>query len=210
MNGKRVVFAALVSAFLLSPALLVAHAQQVSVAEAARRAQASKKPAAKPAVVITNDDLDTIKGTVSVVGEIQAPLVDQAPATSDKAKTPAADDKSKAPAADDKTKAASGGDKSAPAKDESYWRKAFAEARKKLADDTHEIDVLQREYNLKQQQYYSDPNTAMKEQFNRQDLTDIKTKIDDKTAAVAQDKQAISDLEDSLRQAGGEPGWSNP
>jgi anion-transporting ArsA/GET3 family ATPase len=210
MNAKRILFAALVSAFLLSPNLLVARPQQESVAEAARRAQASKKPAAKPAVVITNDDLDTIKGTVSVVGEMQAPLVDQTAATPDKAKTPAADDKSKAPTADDKTKAASAGDKPAPAKDETYWKKAFAEARKKLADDAHELDVLQREYNLKQQQYYSDPNTAMKEQFSRQDLTDTKTKIDDKTAAVAQDKQAISDLEDSLRQAGGEPGWSNP
>lgn len=210
MNAKRILFAALVSAFLLSPTLVVARPQQESVAEAARRAQASKKPAAKPAVVITNDDLDTVKGTVSVVGEIQAPLVDQTPATPDKAKTPAADDKSKAPAADDKTKAAPGADKSTPAKDESYWRKSFADARKKLADDAHELDVLQREYNLKQQQYYSDPNTAMKEQFNRQDLTDTKTKIDEKTAAVAQDKQAISDLEDSMRQAGGEPGWSNP
>jgi hypothetical protein len=201
MNGKRILFAALVSIFLLSPTLLVARPQQESVAEAARRAQASKKPAAKPAIVITNDDLESVKGTVSVVGEIQAPLVDQTAATPDKAKTTAADDKSKAPAADDK---------SSPAKDETYWKKAFAEARKKLADDAHELDVLQREYNLKQQQYYSDPNTAMKEQFNRQDLTDTKTKIDDKTAAVAQDKQAISDLEDSMRQAGGEPGWSNP
>jgi anion-transporting ArsA/GET3 family ATPase len=201
MNGKRILFAALVSAFLVSPTLLVAHPQQESVAEAARRAQASKKPAAKPAIVITNDDLDTVKGTVSVVGEIQAPLVDQTAATADKAKTPAADDKSKAPAANDKP---------SPAKDETYWKKAFADARKKLADDAHELDVLQREYNLKQQQYYSDPNTAMREQFNRQDLTDTKTKIDEKTAAVAQDKQAISDLEDSLRQAGGEPGWSNP
>jgi hypothetical protein len=210
MNAKRILFAALVGAFVLSPTLLMARPQQESVAEAARRAQASKKPAAKPAVVITNDDLDTVKGTVSVVGEIQAPLVDQTPATPDKAKTPAADDKSKAPAADDKTKAAAAGDKPTPAKDESYWRKTFADARKKLADDAHELDVLQREYNLKQQQYYSDPNTAMKEQFNRQDLTDTKTKIDDKTSAVAQDKQAISDLEDALRQAGGEPGWSNP
>jgi hypothetical protein len=201
MNGKRILFAALVSAFLVSPTLLVARQQQESVAEAARRAQASKKPAAKPAIVITNDDLDTVKGTVSVVGEIQAPLVDQAAAAPDKAKTPAADDKSKAPATDNK---------STPAKDETYWKKAFTEARKKLADDAHELDVLQREYNLKQQQYYSDPNTAMKEQFNRQDLSDTKTKIDEKTAAVAQDKQAISDLEDSLRQAGGEPGWSNP
>jgi anion-transporting ArsA/GET3 family ATPase len=201
MNGKRILFAALVSAFLVSPTLLVAHPQQESVAEAARRAQASKKPAAKPAIVITNDDLDTVKGTVSVVGEIQAPLVDQTAATADKAKTPAADDKSKAPAANDKP---------SPAKDETYWKKAFADARKKLADDAHELDVLQREYNLKQQQYYSDPNTAMREQFNRQDLTDTKTKIDEKTTAVAQDKQAISDLEDSLRQTGGEPGWSNP
>ena len=201
MNSKRILLAALVSALLLLPTLLVARPQQESVAEAARRAQASKKPAAKPAIVITNDDLDTVKGTVSVVGVIQAPLVDQTAATPDKAKTPAADDKSKAPAADDK---------SSPPKDETYWKKAFADARKKLADDTHELDVLQREYNLKQQQYYSDPNTAMKEQFNRQDLTDTKTKIDEKTAAVAQDKQAISDLEDSMRQAGGEPGWSNP
>jgi len=201
LNSKRILLAALVSALLLLPTLLVARPQQESVAEAARRAQASKKPAAKPAIVITNDDLDTVKGTVSVVGVIQAPLVDQTAATPDKAKTPAADDKSKAPAADDK---------SSPPKDETYWKKAFADARKKLADDTHELDVLQREYNLKQQQYYSDPNTAMKEQFNRQDLTDTKTKIDDKTAAIAQDKQAISDLEDSMRQAGGEPGWSNP
>jgi hypothetical protein len=61
---------------------------------------------------------------------------------------------------------------------------------------------------LKQQQYYSDPNTAMREQYDRHDLTDTKTKIDDKTAAVAKDKQAISDLEDALRQAGGEPGWA--
>ena len=28
------------------------------------------------------------------------------------------------------------------------------------------------------------------------------------TAAVAKDKQAISDLEDELRKAGGDPGWS--
>jgi hypothetical protein len=210
MNATRNLFAALVSALLLSPPLLVARPPQESVADAARKAQASKKPAAKTAIVITNDDLDTIKGTVSVVGEIQAPLVDQNTAAPDKAKTPTADDQSKPAAADDKTKAGPADDKSSPAKDETYWKKAFANARKKLADDTHELDVLQREYNLKQQQYYSDPNTAMKEQFTRQDLTDTKTKIDDKTAAIAQDKQAISDLEDALRQAGGEPGWANP
>jgi hypothetical protein len=201
MNSKRILFATLLSALLLSPACLLARQGQESVADAARKAQAAKKTPAKPAIVLTNDNLDTIKGTISVVGQEPAPPADHA-ATSD--------DKTKAAPTDEKGKPAPAAEKAPPAKDEAYWRKAFADARKKAADDAHELDVLQREYNLKQQQYYSDPNTAMKEQFNRQDLTDTKTKIDDKTAAVAQDNQAISDLQDQLRQAGGDPGWANP
>ena len=190
MRPKQILFAILGSALLLSPALLTARQGQESVADAARKAQAQKKSPAKPARVITNDNLDTIKGTVSVVGPEPAPPEAQAAAP------------------EDKSKAAPTGDKKAPVKDEAYWRKTFAEARRTLADDAHELDILQREYNLKQQQYYSDPNTAMREQYDRQDLNDTKTKIDDKTAAVAQDKQAISGLEDALRQAGGDPGWS--
>ena len=178
---------------LLSPALLLAQQDKDSVADAARKAQAEKKPSGKPAVVFTNDNLDTIKGQISIVGE--------KPATPDKTKTAVpADDKKKTPAEAEK----------APPKGEEYWRQKFADARRKQTDDAHELDILQREYNLKEQQYYSDPNTAMREQYNRQDLTDTKTKIDDKTAAVAQDKQDISDLEDELRKAGGEPGWENP
>jgi len=223
MNPKSIVITAVMGALLLSPSQVAARQDQESVADAARRAQASKKPPAKPAIVLTNDNLDTLKGTISVVGEVTAPPADEtaaapdkttdapandkskAPATDDKSKTPAADDKNKTAATDDKTKPASADDKNG----EAYWRKTFGDARKKLADDEHELDILQREYNLKQQQYYSDPNTAMREQYTRQDLTDTKTKIDDKTAAVAQDKQAISDLEDALRHAGGEPGWEN-
>jgi len=198
MQPRRIVLAAVMSALSLAATLLVAppgHAQE-SVAEAARQAQAKKKPSTKPVTVYTNDNLDTVKGAVSIVGEAPASPAAQA-GTPEKDK---AADKTKAPVTSDKT----------PAKGEDYWRKVFADARKKLADDAHELDVLQREYNLKQQQYYSDPNMAMREQFNRQDLTDTKAKIDDKTAMVAADKQSISDLEDQLRQAGGEPGWSNP
>src|SRR6202022_4238640 len=191
MNSKRTVFAAIAGTLLFSRALLVARPAQESVADAARKAQASKKPSAKPAMVFTNDNLDSLKGTISVVGQVPAPPADKTAASADKTKKAPAEDKPPA------------------SKGEAYWRKTFAEARKKLADDTHELDILQREYNLKQQQYYSDPNTAMREQFSRQDLTDTKTKIDEKTAAVAQDKQDISNLEDALRQDGGEPGWVN-
>jgi len=212
MQSKRVLLTAVVSALLLPATMLVlpGHAQE-SVADAARKAQAEKKPSAKPAAVLTNDNLDSLKGTISVVGEAPAPPADQASDEKadkgDKGKTPAAD-KGKTPAKDDK--GASADDKKSAEKGADYWRQTFADARKKLADDAHELDILQRDYNLKQQQYYSDPNQAMRQQYSRQDLIDTKSQIDDKTAAVAADKQAISDLEDQLRQAGGEPGWANP
>jgi hypothetical protein len=215
MQSKRMLLTAVVSALLLPATMLVlpGHAQE-SVADAARKAQAEKKPSAKPAAVLTNDNLDSLKGTISVVGEAPAPPADQAPDEKsdkgDKGKTTAADTKGKAPGKDDKTQAASADDKKSAEKGADYWRQTFADARKKLADDAHELDILQRDYNLKQQQYYSDPNQAMRQQYTRQDLTDTKSQIDDKTAAVAADKLAISDLEDQLRQAGGEPGWANP
>jgi len=210
MNPKHMQFAVLVSALLLFPALLGARQaqNQESVADAARKAQAEKKPPVKPAMVFTNDNIDTVKGTISVVGETPAPPEKETTTAQDNTKAAPADDKSKLAPANDKSKTAPADDKTTSPNDETHWRKTFADARKKLADDTHELDILQREYNLKQQQYFSDPNTAMREQFTRQDLTDTKTKIDEKTAAVAQDKQAISDLEDALRQAGGEPGWA--
>jgi hypothetical protein len=210
MQSKRMLLTAVVSALLLPATMLVlpGHAQQ-SVADAARKAQAEKKPSAKPAAVLTNDNLDSLKGTISVVGEAPPPPADQASDEKadkgEKGKASAVD-KSKAPDKDDKT----ADDKKSAEKGEEYWRKTFADARKKLTDDAHELDVLQRDYNLKQQQYYSDPNQAMRQQFSRQDLTDTKSQIDEKTTAVAADKQAISDLEDQLRQAGGEPGWANP
>jgi hypothetical protein len=195
MNLRPVLLATLTSTLLLSPSLLQARSPMPqqdgeSVADAARKAQAQKKQTAKPAAVLTNDNIDTLKGTVSVVGEQPAPPVDET-------KTP-----------EDKEKAAPADKKPAPVKDEAYWRQKFADARKKLADDAHELDILQREYNLKQQQYYSDPNTAMKEQYTRDDLTDTKRKIDDKVTAVGQDKQALLDLDDALRAEGGDTGWS--
>jgi hypothetical protein len=180
---------------LAAPAYLAAQDDQGSVADAARKAQAEKKTAPKAKMTIDNDNLDTLKGTINVVGEEPASPEDQA-------KKPAADEK--APTA------AAPGEKGA-AKDEGYWRQKFADANKKLTDDAHELDILQREYNLKQQQYYNgDPQAAMKQDYSRQDLNDSKSKIDDKTALVAQDRTDIANLEDELRQAGGDPGWATP
>jgi chromosome segregation ATPase len=194
MNTKRLIILALGCVMAL-PAYLAA---QDSVVDAAKKAQAEKKSAPKAKLVIDNDNLDTLKGTINVVG--------QEPAATDGAnKAAASGDKP----AKDMQKASASAEKT-PAKDEAYWRQRFADANKKLADDAHELDILQRELNLKQEQYYTDPMASLKQQYSRQDINDSRAKIDQKTAAVAQDKQDIANLEDELRQSGGDPGWASP
>ena len=188
MNTKRLISVALGTLMLAAPACLAAQqdqgqSQQESVADAARKAQAEKKNAPKAKMSIDNDNLGTLTGTVNVVGE--------APAPDDQAKKAAA-----AP-----------GEKPAVQKDEAYFRGKFSAANKKLADDQRDLDVTQREYNLKQEQFYTDPMASLKQDYSRQDLNDTKTKIDELTAKVTQDKADIASLEDELRQAGGDPGW---
>lgn len=194
MNIKRLITLALGSLLLACPAYLSAQQDQESVVDAARKAQAEKKNAPKAKLTIDNDNLGTLTGVVNVVGEEPAPPEDNA----------------KKAAADAKTAKAGAPGEKPPAKDEDYWRGKFADANKKLADDAHELDILQREYNLKQEQFYTDPMASLKQEYSRQDLNDQKAKIDDKTAAVAQDKADIDSLQDELRQAGGDPGWAAP
>jgi len=183
--------------FVLSAAVYApaGHAQdsqtsQPSVAEAARKARAQQKSEPKGGKVFTDDDVANLKGTISIVGVEPTP-----PATTDASAATAA------------ATAAKG--KAEPVKDEVYWQKKFADARRKLADDSKELDVLQREFNLKQTQFYTNPNVALREQYSRKDLDDTQAEINVKKQDVDKDNQAISDLQDQLRTSGGEPGWAN-
>ena len=184
MNSKRVIVLALGSLLLTGPAYVAAQDNQESVADAARKAQAGKKSAPKAKLTIDNDNLDTLTGTVNVVGAEPAPPDDQT--------------KNGAPKTGEKPKG------------EDYWREQFADARKKLDSDAHELDITQREMNLKQEQFYTDPMASLKQDYSRQNINDTRTKIDQLAGQVDQDKAAISDLEDQLRRAGGDPGWANP
>jgi hypothetical protein len=118
LHLKRIVALVFGFAMLACPVFLAAQQDQESVADAARKARAEKKNAPPPKLVVDNDSLDTLKGTINVVGG--AP-------SSDQGKT-----------SDDAQKA------KGPAKDEKYWRQKFAEANKKLADDSKELDIAQR------------------------------------------------------------------
>jgi hypothetical protein len=167
------------------------------VADAARKARQQKKEAPKPKKVFTNDDVPSgsSSGTTS------------APAPSATTTTPAGDTKDNAGASE----AAATGDKSAtpPAKnDEASWKAKFRDERAKLADAERELDILQREAQKAQVQYYSDPQKALTEQYNRKDVNEKDTKIAAKKQEVAQIKQHLADMEDELRRSGGDVGWA--
>ncbi len=91
---------------------------------------------------------------------------------------------------------------------EAEWRKKFAEARQKLALAQKDLDISQRELSVLQVQFYQDPNQAMQQQYSRSDINDKLAKIEEKKAEVAKLEQAISDLQEELRRAGGDPSWA--
>lgn len=196
MISRRFIYLAAV--LLFSGGISIARAQDTSatssgsqsgsLGDAARKARA-QKDSSKPSKVFTNDDVGDLKGTISVIGN------DSRASGTDTA-AEKIEDKKPASGAEGKG-------------DESSWRARFAAARKVLAADTKELDILQREFNLKQEQYSQDPNWAMHQQNSREDINKTQSEIDAKKQDIEKDKQALSDLEDQLRKSGGDAGWAN-
>jgi len=181
-------FAALAS--LLGLAALPAPAQDPGnqdVAAAARRSREQQKTAAKPAKVVTNDDFPSPPAPTS---------------------TPASDTKATAEGKQDADQPSAEQEAENDPKSEAYWRKRFRKLHDKLAQSEKELDILQRELDKNQVQYYSDPQKALVEQHARADINEGTTKIDAKKKEIESLKQQLSDLEDELRKAGGDPGWA--
>ena len=161
--------------------------QQDPLVEAARKARAEKKDAPKATKVFTNDDLPT-QGAVSTVGEAPA----------DTSADTSSDTSTAAPAAGN---------------DEKAWKDKFASLRHKLEQDQADLDVLQREAGVGMVQFYGgNPQKAAQDQESQQPMGAAYDKkvsdIDAKKKDVEADQQAISDAEDELRKAGGDPGWA--
>lgn len=163
--------------------------QQDPLVEAARKAREQKKDAPKAEKVITNDNIPT-QGAVSTVGQASEDTsTDTSSDTSTSTPVPAA------------------------ANDEKTWKDKFAELHHKLDQDQAELDVLQREAGVGMVQYYGgDPQKAAQDQQSQQPMGAAYDKkvsdIDAKKKQVEADQQAISDAEDELRKAGGDPGWA--
>jgi len=161
------------------------------VADAARKAREQQKTAPKPKKVYTDDDVkpatpSTEAGATAPApqGEQQAGLAQAAPEGGQ----------------------AAGGEKKEDA--ETFWKKRFADQRGKIASAEKELDILQREAEKAQVQYYTDPTKALMEQNTRKDINEKNAKIAQKKQEIASLKQQLSDLEDELRKSGGDPGWA--
>ena len=80
--------------------------------------------------------------------------------------------------------------------------------RDKLAKAETELDVLQRESQKSQLEYYPDPQKALSEQNTRKEVNEKLAKIAAKKQEIAQLKQGLEDLEEQLRKSHGDPGWA--
>jgi hypothetical protein len=161
------------------------------VADAARRSREQQKTAPKPKKVYTDDDVKPATPATEAGATAPPPQGDQGAGG--------------AQAAPEGGQAA-GGEKKEDA--ETAWKKRFADQRGKIASAEKELDILQREAEKAQVQYYTDPTKALMEQNSRKDINEKNAKIEAKKKDIANLKQQLSDLEDELRKSGGDPGWS--
>jgi chromosome segregation ATPase len=197
MRAKSFLSASALScAILFSSVTLVARQQDSSqqqtgdpVADAARRAREAKQSAPKPRKVYTDDDVSKSKPVApatSATGDSSAQGSPKQVGASAKTSIPADQD----------------------AKAEADWRKRFKEQRENIARAEKELDILQREAQKDQIQYYPDPQKAMTEQYTRKDINEKDAKIEAKRKEIEALKQGLADLEDALRKAGGNSGWA--
>jgi len=150
----------------------------VSVADAARNAKA-KVDASAPQKVYTNDRVAELPpSSISIVGP---------PPTAPGAAKP------KPMPADDTAKLAA------------YWKARFTAAREKLAQDRKTLPALQTQLDIERvQEYTVDEDTG---QVYSDTYMDLLHEIDTMKVSIQNDKQALSDLHDEFRHAGGQPGW---
>ena len=197
-SNSTLSFAAL-AGFLLIAIPSITRAQDTGdpVADAARRSRQAKQNAAKPHKVFTDDDVSRPKPTPAPAATDANgnPIPAAAGATGATGATGSTGATTPAPAVD-------------AAKIEADWRARFKQKRDDIARAEKELDVLQRETQKAEVQYYPDPQKALSEQYTRKEINDKQAKVEAKRQEITALKQGLSDLEDELRKSGGDPGWA--
>jgi hypothetical protein len=176
---------------------------QSSLGDYAR--QVHKDPAVKSKPKVFDNDNLPKDDKLSIVGPAAEVPAEGVAAQGDKA--PAADSKEAAPADAKKaegTKPVSADEeqakKSTAWKD---WQDKLSAQKNQIDLASRELDVLQREYQLRAAAMYADVGNRMRNsaQWDKEEA-DYKQKIADKQKAVDEAKQKLTDLEEDARKAG--------
>jgi hypothetical protein len=216
----RITPAALVAA-LFAGVLALTPLFGQSLADLARQERARKAQGKQSGKVFTNEDIQSTptlaaaapakegdakktegEGKASAEGkEGSAPAEGKAAEGKGEAKGTA----EAKPKEEEKPKEAAGPDL---AKLEKEYRAKFAALRDALAYEQKKLDVMQRELNLMQTQYYSDPNVAMREQTFRGQINQRTQEIEQQKGSIEKAQKAVADLEEELRKKGLPAGWA--
>ena len=93
---------------------------------------------------------------------------------------------------------------------EKYFRSKADKIRSQLEFHERQLAVLQQQLGLARMQYYPDPQKTLEQESTpafQSDLGKLHTKIAEAEKAVADDQKAMDELQEQLRQEGGDPGW---
>ena len=175
----RLALPVVLSAALVPAAALAQSQDTQSVAEAARRTRAQKKNSEKTAKVITDETLDVKKGDVQS-------------ATAEQLRVPGSPDAQPAAGAPNAQAVAATG----AASEEEKARAALKERvalKEKIKNAESDLDLLQREYALDQDSFYSNTNYA-KDSAGKEKLDALKQQISDKQQDLEKLKARLAAL----------------
>jgi outer membrane receptor protein involved in Fe transport len=176
---------ALLAAALLPAAAFAQSQDSQSVAEAARRAREKKKTQTKSAKVITDETLDVKKGDVQSATAEQLRI----PGTPDTSAQTA----SSAPNAPAAGAAGSVSSSATKATADGKEPKEVTDLKEKIKQAENDLDLLNREYRLDQEAYFSKPDYAG-DTAGKQKLDDEKLQISGKQQEVDRLKAKLADL----------------
>ena len=91
---------------------------------------------------------------------------------------------------------------------EKEYREKFAKLREAQALEEKKLDVMQRELNLMQNQFYTNPQDTMTQELTRGNINQRMKDLETQKAAAEKAKQAVADLEEELRKKGLPAGWA--
>lgn len=180
---KRAIAISLCALFLMTLGVTFSAAQE-SVADAARQARAKKKPAAQK--VYTNDDIPSV----------EIPATQKTPADTSTESSP--DAKAEKSGQDDAAKQEQSARKTAE-----KYKKDIADLKTKIAGLEHDIDLMQREHQVRVSVYYADAGAQLRD--SKKWFEDEKKYNDDlaaKQKELEKAKQDLDDMTETARKAG--------